>query len=479
MAVFSQNPDLKKIQGKLADCLNLTLDRESEEGRAGQLYNRLKNGKKILVILDDIWDDKITLKKIGIPANTDDNSMCCKILLTSRRLEVCKKMGFQKTFQIGLLSVDEAWHLFKRTVGDFIEADPQIHSIAQQVCRECDHLPLAICAVGGALNGLDDKHIWNDALEQLKNCQGYKIDGVEEKVYTCIEWSYKYLKQADAQSCFLHCSLFPEDSEIAIDLLVHFGVGTKFLGSTDRASMKKARNRTLVIVGILKKSNLLLEGRDGNKVKMHDVVRDVAISIASKDKDAFPVQEGVDVWPDKDDYTCCKAISLRASCNVRRLPDRLECPELRTLVLGSSDASRLELQNSFFDGMKKLEVLVLNKVKLAPSSLSHLVGLRMLCLSDCELVNLFFIKELKNLEILVIGYIHEFKEMVLEIRQLTCLRLLDLKEFNEDIGFPSGFLSCLSDLEELYISKKYNGWKLEGNASIVEINCLMGLMVFL
>ncbi|XP_059654791.1 disease resistance protein RFL1-like [Cornus florida] len=332
MAVFSQNPELKKIQEKLADCLNLKLEKKSEDGRAGELCNRLKNGRKILVILDDVWDDKITLKKIGIPIDTDDNSMGCKILLTSRRLEVCKKMGFDQTFQIGLLSVYEAWHLFKRTVGDFIEADPEIHFIAQ-VCRECDHLPLAICAVGGALSGLDDKYIWNDALEQLKYCQGYKIDGVDEKVYSCIEWSYRYLKRADVQSCFLHCSLFPEDTEIAIDLLVPFGVGTKFLGSTDRASMKKARDRTLVIVGILKNSNLLLEGRDGNKVKMHDVVRDVAISIASKDKNAFLVQDGVDVWPDKDDYTCCKAISLRASCNVRRLPDQLECPELRTLVL--------------------------------------------------------------------------------------------------------------------------------------------------
>ncbi|XP_059654750.1 disease resistance protein At4g27190-like [Cornus florida] len=475
MAVFSQNPDPNKIRGKLADCLNLTLDRESEEGRAGQLCNRLKNGKKILVILDDVWDDKITLKKIGIPADTDDNSIGCKILLTSRRLAVCKKMGFEKTFHIGLLSVDEAWHLFKRMVGDFIEADPQIHFVAQQVCRECDHLPLAICAVGGALSGLDDKHIWNDALEQLKHCQGYKIDGVEEKVYSCIEWSYKYLKQADVQSSFLHCSLFLEDTEIPIDLLVPLGVGTKFLESTDTTSMKQARDRTLVIVGILKKSNLLLEGEEENKVKMHDVVRDVAISIVSKYHNAFLVKDGVNVWLEKDYYTCCKVISIRASYNVRRLPDQLECPELRTLVLGSSNDSLLELPNSFFEGIKKLEVLVLNKKKLVPSSLSHLVSLRMLCLSDCELVNLSFIKELKNLEILVIDYVYEFKEMVVEIGQLTCLRLLDLREFNKDIEFPSGFLSCLSDLEELYISMKYNGWEVESNASIVEINCLTSL----
>ncbi|XP_059653753.1 uncharacterized protein LOC132300605 [Cornus florida] len=215
---------------------------------------------------------------------------------------------------------------------------------------------------------------------------------------------------------------------------------------------------------------------------MHDVVRDVAISIKSKDKDALLGQDGVDAWPEKDDYTCCKVISLWASCNVRGLPNRLECPELRTLVLGSSDASRLELPNSFFEGTKKLEVLVLNKMKLTPSSLSHLVGLRMLYLSGCELVNLSFIKELKNLKILVIGYIYEFKEMILEIGKLTSLRFLDLRKFNDDIGFLSGFLSCLSDLEELYISREYNRWEVEGNASIVEINsltCLTALDIYI
>ncbi|XP_059653727.1 disease resistance protein UNI-like [Cornus florida] len=413
MAVFSQNPDLKTIQGKLADCLNLKLDKESEEGRAGQLYNRLKNGKKILIVFDDVWDDQITLEKIVIPADIV-NSMGCKILLTSRRQEVCNRMGFEKSFPIGLLSAPEAWHLFKRMVGDFIEVDPEIQSIAKQICRECDHLPLAICAVGGALSGEKDKHVWNDAVEQLKHCQGYKIDGVEEKVYSCIEWSYRYLKQADVQSCFLHCSLFLEDSEISIGSLVYLGVGMKFLESTDTTSMKKARDRTHVMVGILKKSSLLLEGGKEHMFKMHDVVRDVAISIASKPPNLFLVKDGVGVWPDKDEYKSCRIIFIVASSNVRKLPDQLDCQGLRTLVLRCTDHEFLELPNSFFEGMEKLEVLVLRKMKLAASSLSNLASLRMLSLEDCELVNPSFLNELKNLEILIIGQIYKSKEMVFE-----------------------------------------------------------------
>ncbi|KAA8529933.1 hypothetical protein F0562_034463 [Nyssa sinensis] len=61
MASVSQDLDVRKIQGLLADCLNLKLDLETEIGRAGQLCNRLKNGRQIIVIIDDVWN-QINLK---------------------------------------------------------------------------------------------------------------------------------------------------------------------------------------------------------------------------------------------------------------------------------------------------------------------------------------------------------------------------------------------------------------------------------
>ena len=42
MVVVSQNRDLSKIQGQIADMLGLELKRESEGGRAEQLYSRLR-----------------------------------------------------------------------------------------------------------------------------------------------------------------------------------------------------------------------------------------------------------------------------------------------------------------------------------------------------------------------------------------------------------------------------------------------------
>jgi disease resistance protein RPS2 len=55
MVVVSQTPNLRNIQGTLADLLGLKLEEETETGRAARLMERIIRGNRILIILDDIW----------------------------------------------------------------------------------------------------------------------------------------------------------------------------------------------------------------------------------------------------------------------------------------------------------------------------------------------------------------------------------------------------------------------------------------
>ncbi|KAF2318861.1 hypothetical protein GH714_011205 [Hevea brasiliensis] len=48
MATVSETPELRKIQGTIADMLGMKLEEETEEGRACRLRQRLINEKKIL-----------------------------------------------------------------------------------------------------------------------------------------------------------------------------------------------------------------------------------------------------------------------------------------------------------------------------------------------------------------------------------------------------------------------------------------------
>ncbi|RVW88109.1 putative disease resistance protein [Vitis vinifera] len=269
MAYISSTPELKKIQGELADMLGLKFEEESEMGRAARLCERLKKVKKILIILDDIWTE-LDLEKVGIPFGDDHKG--CKMVLTSRNKHVLSnEMGTQKDFPVEHLQEEEALILFKKMAGDSIE-EPDLQSIAIDVAKECAGLPIAIVTVAKALKnkGLS---IWEDALRQLKRSIPTNIKGMDAMVYSTLELSYNHLE------------------------------GTN--------TLEEAKNRIDTLVDSLKASKLLLDTGHNSFVRMHDVVRDVAIAIVSKVHCVFSLREDeLAEWPKMDELQTCTKMSL-------------------------------------------------------------------------------------------------------------------------------------------------------------------------
>ncbi|KAH7842587.1 hypothetical protein Vadar_007017 [Vaccinium darrowii] len=180
------------------------------------------------------------------------------------------------------------------------------------VAKECGGLPLAIVIVGRALRGKDEPS-WRSALTQLRRSIGKNIRGLEENVFGVLEWSYNYLESEEAKSCFLLCSVFPEDSSIEVEDIVRYGIGLKLFESV--YSMGEARDRVHVHVDLLKNCFLLMNGYKDGYVKMHDVIRDVAISIASKKEHPFMVrcEQALKEWPENELCGDYGVISMR--CN--------------------------------------------------------------------------------------------------------------------------------------------------------------------
>ncbi|KAF5949358.1 hypothetical protein HYC85_011351 [Camellia sinensis] len=452
VAVVSQGANVSNIQGQLADRLNLELKGETEVGKANKLWNRLNNGKKNLIILDDMWQE-LKLNTIGIPI-TDGNN-CCKVVITSRIRGVLEKMNVDRYVPMQVLLEKEAWALFKTKVGHSVDS-PELHDIADLVCKECGGLPVAILAVGATLKD-KKKYVWEDVLDQLNDSMLKNIVGINPKVYASLKLSYDRLESNDAKSCFLLCCFFPEDAEISIEVLARHCLARSLLGKNTNTLIKASR-RVLTVVDGLKDACLLLEGKHENFVKMHDVIRDVALSIAKDDGKEILVKHGVKDWPEKDTCESCSAISLRFN-NTLELPDDLACPQLHslTILLKWDIDALLNVPNRFFSGMEKLTILELNRIRmLPPFSLANLVNLRMLWLEDCELGDIAILKDLNyNLEILSLRG-SNIKVMPSEIGQLTRLRLLDLGNSKKLTEIPQGVISNLSHLEELYILDDLN-----------------------
>ncbi|XP_028092740.1 disease resistance protein At4g27190-like [Camellia sinensis] len=350
MAIVSQTPDLRKIQGQLADLLGLKFSEETEIGRAGRLYERLKKEKGVLIILDDIWSS-INLAEVGIPRGKEHKG--CKIILTTRQGHVCNTaMGdHMEKVPVRLLSTEESWDLFRKYVGGAVNNAPTLICVAMEVARECQGLPLALVTVAQALR---DRNIeeWRAALQQLKKSKSVSIDDTEESVFSCLRLSYEYLRSDEMKLRFLLCCLFPEDHNIQIEDLATYSMGKRCLRDVD--TMEEARRKTHEIIMHLKASCLLLDSDKEGCVKMHDMLRDLAISIASAENNAFLVRAGVGLkeWPTKETFDEYMCISLMTN-NIKKLPQGLKFPKLQILLMGENEGFE-ELPDAWLRGMTTL-----------------------------------------------------------------------------------------------------------------------------
>ena len=504
---------IAKIQQKIAEMLGYQFKGKDESTRADELKQRLQKKKEpekenqsekekeqkkenILIILDDIWRE-INLEKVGIPFK-DDQTICKLVLVSRDKNRLRRDMGAQKCFQIKHLQGEEAWYLLKNTTGDSVEGD-QLRPIAIEVLDKCGGLPIAIVTIAKALK---DENVagWKNALDELRSCAPINIEGMDEKVYSCLKWSYNQLKSDEVQSLFLLCGCMSYYGDISMDQMLKYAIGLDFFD--DINSLERAINKLVTLVKTLKASSLLLDGieddgdgsgvgasrllfmdGDHKSVRMHDLVRDVARIIASKDPHRFKVVEDIrsdQDWTKIEDES--KFISLYCKA-VLKLPPRLVCLKLQFFILqGNSGAFLNTIPNTFFEGMSQLKVLALSRMHFPtlPSTLKSLANLRTLCLDRCKLGDMAIIGELKKLQILsMVG--SDIQQLPREMMQSTNLRLLDLNYCKELKVIPRDILSSLSRLECLFMKSSFSEWAVDevcdgdNNACLSELNNLHSL----
>ena len=504
---------IAKIQQKIAEMLGYQFKGKDESTRADELKQRLQKKKEpekenqpekekeqkkenILIILDDIWKE-INLEKVGIPF-IDDATICKLVLVSRDKNRLRKDMGAHKCFQIQHLQGEEAWHLLKNTAGDFVEGD-QLRPIAIEVLDKCGGLPIAIVTIAKALKD-ETVAVWKNALDELRSCAPINIEGMDEKVYSCLKWSYNHLNSDEVKSLFLLCGCMSYYGDISMDQMLKYAIGLDFFD--DINSLERAINKLVTLVKTLKASSLLLDGTeddgdgsgvgasrllfmdgDHKSVRMHDLVRDVARIIASKDPHRFKVVEDIrsdQDWTKIEDES--KFISLYCKA-VLELPPRLVCLKLQFFILqGNSGAFLNTIPNTFFEVMSQLKVLALSIMHFPtlPSTLKSLANLRTLCLDRCKLGDMAIIGELKKLQILsMVG--SDIQQLPREMMQLTNLRLLDLNYCKELKVIPRDILSSLSRLECLFMKSSFSEWAVDevcdgdNNACLSELNNLHSL----
>nr|XP_043616156.1 disease resistance protein At4g27190-like [Erigeron canadensis] len=459
MLVVSHKPNLRKLQSDLAEMLELNLKEESELLRTARLRERLNKVTRILIVMDDVWTP-LDLRAIGIPQ--DNLHKGFKIILTSRSLDVCHDMNTQRYFHMDVLSQEESWNLFRKMAGDAVDSS-EINPIAIEVAKRCSGLPLAIVTVARALRHRRE-HAWRDALRQLSSTTN-NVKGMYANVFASLELSFNFLKDEEAKSCFLLCSLFKEDLDIPVEYLVRYGTGLRIF--QDVHTLEETRDRVHTIIENLKACCLLLDSDMEDRFRMHDVTRDFLLSVASKGLYIFleKLLPGHMDSPHLNNLSNTYAISVVLN-DLEEYPIGIDCPTLQLWRLeGSMGLVEFSGDKNFFDGMKKLKVVLMHHVSVPsiPLAFLSLRKLLTLCLEYCKLGDLSLIKELKHLEVL--SFMNsDLKNLPKEIGELSRLKLLDLTDCKNLTVIPFGVFSNLSNLECLYMMNSFVQWGFDGQS---------------
>ncbi|KAM2062179.1 hypothetical protein ACFX1T_047156 [Malus domestica] len=468
--VKEKNDD-EKILKEIAKKLGMDVDESKDMGtRANLLRARIKDGKT-LVILDDVLEriDFEAVGLVGVPK--------CNLLFTSRERKVLfHDMRTQTNFELGFLKENESWSLFEKMAGNVVK-DNRILKEATQLAKKCGGLPVLVVAVASALreSSLEE---WKDALRSFKRFDKKELN---EKALLALKWSYEQLEDQELKQLFLLCG---SCSNFLSDLL-KYSMGLGLIKNVE--TVEEARNSLNRMVKKLKNSCLLLDSYDDETVRMHELVRDVAVRIASDDQKAFSIGYGDEVkeWPTGDFLKKCTSMFLRG-CKIPRLPEvPWECPELKLLILSNNNmGDSQEIPSKFFEGMKELRVLDVSGICIPslPPSLQSLKHLHTLCLDRCELVDITLVGQLTNLKILSLLE-SKIKELPKEIGQLTRLQLLDLTGCSELVVISPGVISSLTRLEDLRMGiRSFKQWEGEGlvdgrrsNARVSELKHLAQL----
>ncbi|KAB2095188.1 hypothetical protein ES319_A01G019900v1 [Gossypium barbadense] len=438
-AVASQDRPIEKVQDEIAERIGLSNEgwkSKSLERKAGDIFKVLCK-KKFALLLDDIWE-RFDLTRAGIPIPTQENGS--KVIFTTRRLDVCCQMqlNMASNIRVKCLPPQKALKLFEEKVGlETLQMHPDIRKLAKAVVEECAGLPLALITIGRAMASKKTPREWEYCIEVLRKLAASVFPRVGKEMYPKLKFSYDCLPDERLKSCFLYCSLYPEDHPIEKDQLIHCWIGEGLLDK--HIDLTSTGNQGNFIIGSLTEVYLLEKGPNNDRVKMHDMIRDMALWIAGESKKMFFVKAGAQLKEQPEAEKLEEVIRMSLMDNrIENLTKKLACPNLQTLFLGRNCLKMII--NDFFNFMPMLRVLDLSSnINLAnlPVGIAKLVSLEHLNLSHTN------IRKLPN-----------------ELNALEKLKYLNLEWTRALKMIPRQLISSFSKLQVLKMEQCDHGCSL-------------------
>ncbi|KAL4353678.1 hypothetical protein GQ457_06G025060 [Hibiscus cannabinus] len=409
--------DVKTIVANIIK--SLTNQAPDQNLEMDQLQKQLRDkidGKEYLLVLDDIWNEDggqwFRLKKLLM-----GGARGSRIIVTTRSHRVAKITSKCEPYVLKGLSDDDAWSLFKEIAFEQRCADstnPILLEIGKQILERCGGVPLAIRTIASTLSIKKTENEWCS----FKDNVFALISQNDGEIMPTLKLSYDHLP-SHLKRCFAYCRLYPKDYEIHVQTLVRLWIAQGFVKQSNP-------NQSLEEIGLeyfrdLVERNFLQEVQNANweMSKMHDLMHDLAESIAGKESSIFYSNPSIS----EIDENCRHVLSTDFS-----LISLLKGKKLRSLLLISGKESQ-DMSDATLDfiisNCRYLRALSLHRVGLntIPGSIHKLKHLRYLHLSWNKELKILpeSICKIQNLQVLELEYCRSLEELPKKIEKLVNL----------------------------------------------------------
>jgi Leucine-rich repeat (LRR) protein len=409
---------IKSIAEKILETATNTKQPTFEMSTLVNYLRKEIDGNKYFLVLDDVWNEDHEnwshLKELLM-----GGARGSRILVTTRNESVARITGTVESYSLRGLDEDASWSLFKQMAFEKGQEpeNSSIIAIGREILEKCYGVPLAIRTIGSLLGSQNPETEWLS----FKNKELSKISQKENGILPTLKLSYDHLS-SELKHCFAYCSLFPKDYWIDKSTLIQLWIAQGFFMSSDQ-------NRNLEDVGHEYFMDLLWrsffqeaktdEFSNVIKCKMHDLMHDLAVSVAGSLITTLDDKE-----KNIDEKT--RHVSMGYQINSSSgLPTLLyKASRTRTFLrLGHDFGAEIDC-DATFSSLKFLRVLDLHKSK------NH----------NIRLHNLNSIGKLKHLRYLDLSRNHNIKRLpnsITRLQNLQTLRLYgceSLKELPRDIN---------------------------------------------
>ncbi|XP_037423639.1 disease resistance protein RPM1-like [Triticum dicoccoides] len=238
--------------------------------------------RKYFIILDDVWDPETFDDLSRMFIHNDKGS---RVMLTTREACVAALASLGRILTLEALPEEKAWDLFCKKAfprDTNHECPTELNPPSKEIVSKCKGLPLAIVSVGSLLR-VRDKTVeeWRRINDQLswEIINNSRLDHIRNVLHLSFIYLPTYLK-----SCFLYCSLFPEDYHFKRKQLVRLWIAEGFIEERGESTLEEVAEDFLK--ELIDRNMLQLVERNSfgrmKKLRMHDLLRELAVDLCQK-----------------------------------------------------------------------------------------------------------------------------------------------------------------------------------------------------